>query len=103
MRQRKVNGIVYFPNDYSEHLAKGETARLCLFCDMSSFLYYRSVYTGASAVLVDEMKEMYLDVPHMTALAGELRAAGMSLRSGILTAEELAEEVERLCPLKQST
>ena len=52
---------------------------------------------------VDEMKEMHLDVPHMTALAGELRAAGMPVRSGILTAEELAEEVERLCPLKQST
>ena len=52
---------------------------------------------------VDEMKEMHLDVPHMTALAGELRAAGMPLKNGILTVDELAEEVERLCPLKQST
>ena len=52
---------------------------------------------------VDEMKEMHLDVPHMTALAGELRAAGMPLKNGILTVNELAEEVERLCPLKQST
>ena len=39
----------------------------------------------------------------MTALAGELRAAGMPLRPGILTVEELAEEVEKLCPLKSST
>ncbi len=52
---------------------------------------------------VEELQEMHLDVPHMTALAGELRAAGMPLRSGILTVEELAEEVERLCPLKQGT
>jgi energy-coupling factor transport system ATP-binding protein len=52
---------------------------------------------------VDLMKEMHLDVPHMTALADELRAAGMPLNSGILTVNELAEEVERLCPLKQST
>ena len=52
---------------------------------------------------VEEIQEMHLDVPHMTALAGELRAAGMPLRSGILTVEELAEEVERLCPLKQGT
>ena len=52
---------------------------------------------------VDAMREMHLDVPHMTALAGELRAAGMPLKKGILTVEELAEEVERLCPLKQST
>ena len=49
---------------------------------------------------VDEMREMHLDVPHMTALAGELREAGMPLRPGILTVEELAEEVENLCPLK---
>ena len=52
---------------------------------------------------VDQMREMHLDVPHMTSLAGELRAAGMPLRPGILTVEELAEEVEKLCPLKSST
>ena len=52
---------------------------------------------------IDAMREMHLDVPHMTALAGELRAAGMPLKNGILTVKELAEEVERLCPLKQST
>ena len=49
---------------------------------------------------VDEMREMHLDVPHMTALAAELRAAGMPLRPGILTVNELVEEVEKLCPLK---
>ena len=52
---------------------------------------------------VEAMKEMHLDVPHMTALADALRAAGMPLRNGILTVNELAEEVERLCPLKRST
>lgn len=52
---------------------------------------------------VDEMREMHLDVPHMTALAGSLRSEGMPLKPGILTVEELVEEVERLCPLKSST
>ena len=52
---------------------------------------------------VGEMREMHLDVPHMTSLAGDLRAEGMPLRPGILTVEELAEEVEKLCPLKSST
>ena len=52
---------------------------------------------------VDAMRDMHLDVPHMTSLAGELREAGMPLRPGILTVEELAEEVERLCPLKSFT
>ena len=52
---------------------------------------------------VDEMRQMHLDVPHMTSLAGNLRAEGMPLRPGILTVEELAEEVEKLCPLKSGT
>lgn len=53
---------------------------------------------------VDEMKEMHLDVPHMTSLADELRHEGMPLRTGILTVEDLAEEVEKiLCPLKSAT
>ena len=52
---------------------------------------------------VEEMRGMHLDVPHMTALAAELRAKGMPLKPGILTVEALAEEVERLCPLKSST
>ena len=62
--------------------------------------------SGTPAEVVDrveEMQEMHLDVPHMTALAGELRAEGMPLRAGILTAEELVEEVEKLCPLKSNT
>ena len=53
---------------------------------------------------VEKMKEMHLDVPHMTSLADELRKAGMPLPSGILTVEELAREVEKvLCPSKSAT
>ncbi|MCQ2262148.1 MAG: ABC transporter permease [Bacteroidales bacterium] len=60
MRQHDVRGIVYFPNDYDSRIAKLETGRVCLFCDMSSFLYYRSVYSAASAVMLDEMKQIEL-------------------------------------------
>ena len=53
---------------------------------------------------VELMKEFHLDVPHMTALADELRRAGMPLRNGIMTVEDLAEEVEKaLCPSKSAT
>ena len=44
---------------------------------------------------VDEMREMHLDVPQMTALANELRAAGMPLSGGILTVDDMVREVER--------
>jgi len=71
MKDRDINGIVYFPRDYTQRLARHETARIGLFCDMSSFLYYRSVYTGASAVLVDEMRQIQLDRYSLAGITGE--------------------------------
>lgn len=56
MQQRKVNGIVYLPRDYGTLVAEGRQATFSLYCDMSSFLYYRSVYSGASAAMLDEMQ-----------------------------------------------
>ena len=40
MEERKVNGIIYFPADFGERLARMETAKLSVYADMSSFLYY---------------------------------------------------------------
>ncbi len=49
----------------------------------------------------DALREMHLDVPHMTDLSQDLRKAGMPLPAGILTVEEMAEEVCKLvCPSK---
>ena len=50
---------------------------------------------------VDAMKELHLDVPHMTALAQSLRRDGMPLPEDVLTVDEMAEEVcKLLCPSK---
>ena len=49
---------------------------------------------------IDLMRELHLDVPHMTDLAHGLREQGMPLQSGILTVDDMEREVERLCPLK---
>ena len=49
---------------------------------------------------VTAMRALHLDVPPMAALAADLRAEGMPLPEGVLTVEEMVEEVERLCPLK---
>ena len=45
---------------------------------------------------VETLCEMHLDVPHMTDLSQDLRASGMPLPAGILTVEEMAEEVCKL-------
>ena len=49
----------------------------------------------------DTLRALHLDVPHMTDLAQDLRKAGMPLPPGILTVDEMAEEVSKLlCPSK---
>ncbi len=45
---------------------------------------------------VDTLREIHLDVPHMTDLSQDLRKSGVPLPTGILTVEEMAEEVCKL-------
>ena len=71
MQQRRIHGIVLFPRDYDSRLAQKETARVCLFCDMSSFLYYRSVLSATSAVLLDEMQEIQVERYGLAGITGE--------------------------------
>ena len=52
---------------------------------------------------VTRMRDLHLDVPRMTALAADLRSAGMPVRNDVLSVEEMVEEVKRLCPLKSVT
>ena len=47
---------------------------------------------------VEEVRELRLDVPPMTKLAHMLIARGIQAAPDILTVEEMAREVKRLCP-----
>ena len=45
---------------------------------------------------VEKLKELRLDVPHVTKLAYELQKEGVPLKNGILTSEEFTEELIRV-------
>jgi ABC-type multidrug transport system ATPase subunit len=45
---------------------------------------------------VETLKQLRLDVPQVTELAYELKKSGVPLRNGILTNEELVEELLKL-------
>ena len=45
---------------------------------------------------VEKLKKLRLDVPQVTMLAYELKRRGLALPDGILTAEELADELQKL-------
>lgn len=60
MEQRKVKGIMMFPRDFGEKMAYKETATLSVYCDMSSFFYYKCLLMGANHVMLQEMGDIQL-------------------------------------------
>lgn len=55
MKERKVNGIIYFPSDFGDELAGMRTATVSVYCDMSSFLYYKNSLMAANHVMLAEL------------------------------------------------
>ncbi len=45
---------------------------------------------------VEELKQYRLDVPQVTELAYELKKSGVSLPEGVLSVEELVDELSKL-------
>ena len=58
MQKRKVNGIIYFPADFGEKVARQETAVFSIYADMSSFLYYKNVLMGSEFVMLHEINNI---------------------------------------------
>lgn len=71
MRDHDVHAIFYFPKDFGTRLAEMETARVGVFCDMSSFYYYKNAVTGGSNLLIDEMHAIELQRFGMAGMTGQ--------------------------------
>lgn len=72
MTHRKINGIVYFPADYDTRIVNRQTARIGVFADMSSFLYYKGVVMGTSYTMLDEMKQIQAERYDEAGVTGEM-------------------------------
>ena len=70
MRDHRVHAVFYIPADYGARLASLRTARVAVFCDMSSFLYYKNALMGGNYVLIDEMHTIELERYAATGLTG---------------------------------
>ena len=58
MQERKAFGIIYFPEDYDERIMKMQTGTLSVYCDMSSFLYYKNAMMAVNHVMLAEMEHI---------------------------------------------
>lgn len=60
-KNRKVNGIIYFPSDFGEKLERMETSKLSIYADMSSFLYYKNLLMGSHFVMLNEIGRIQIE------------------------------------------
>lgn len=58
MQERKIHGVVLFPQDYDTRLANMEQATISTYADMASFLYYKDITMAVNHVMLDEMKHI---------------------------------------------
>ncbi len=56
MEERKVHGIILFPEDYGDRLAKMEQGTISTYADMASFLYYKNITMAVNHVMIDELR-----------------------------------------------
>lgn len=61
MKEGKVHGILYFPEDYGDKLARLETATVSMYADMSSFLYYKNVLMATNMVMLNEVGSIQME------------------------------------------
>ena len=50
LKESKVYGVIYIPENFSSDIAKGIQTQVTLYCDMSGMLYYKAILTASTEV-----------------------------------------------------
>lgn len=66
-----IHGVIYVPKDFSEKINKTEQATVSLYCDMSSFLYYRAMMLGANFAILDAGDDIKTERFNAMGITGE--------------------------------
>ena len=90
--KHKIHGVILIPKDYSQKLHRNEQATVSVYCDMSSFMYYRTMMLGANLAIVEtgnDIKMERLNAAGITGRAAEISAAPFRYEKNILYNEPM--------------
>jgi len=68
---RKVHGLFFIPTDFNKKLNNNEQATVSVYCDMSSFLYYRSLTLASSYSVLDMGNKIQVDRLNAQGITGQ--------------------------------
>jgi len=70
-QERKVNGIVYFSEDFGKKLAAMETSIISVYTDLSSFLYYKNLLLAADFVMLHNIGKIQIQRYSQLGMTGQ--------------------------------
>lgn len=68
---REVHGVIYIPADFNKKLSLGQQATVSMYCDMSSFLYYRALMQASNYCVLDMGKKIQIERLNAQGITGE--------------------------------
>jgi len=68
---KKVHGVIYIPADFSKKLNTGEQANVSIYCDISSFMYYRIINQACNNSIIDMNSEIQINRLNEVGITGE--------------------------------
>lgn len=90
--KQKTHGVVYIPKDYSQKINRNEQATVSIYCDMSSFMYYRTMMLGANLGILEVGKDIKIERMNAAGITGrsaEISAAPFRYEKNILFNEPM--------------
>ena len=69
--EKKVHGVVYIPADFSKKLATGDQTSVSIYCDISSFMYYRIINQACSNSVLAMSNQIQVERLNANGITGE--------------------------------
>jgi len=69
---KKVNGVIYIPADFNKKISAGEQTTVSIYCDISSFMYYRIISQACSYCVLDMGKQIQVERLNNIGISGEM-------------------------------
>lgn len=71
---KKVHGVVFIPADFQKKLANGQQTQVSIYCDISSFMYYRIINQASSSCVLYTGAEIQMKRLAAQGITGEQAA-----------------------------
>lgn len=69
--RRSIHGIVFIPKELNYRLNRGEQSTISVYCDVSSFMYYRTIYQSCNYCILSMNKKIQIQRLNALGITGE--------------------------------